>query len=150
MGIRTTMRRLVSNHTKESDEYLGHFFLEERYRRSVGITGFLISGAGAGAISCWLTVAGLYLAHPPEIVLRLLIVASAILLAGVVIGFLAALTGYKAFESAAALGADQYNEMLNQADDWVARTNVLRSVAAILVTIGGGTAFTAFIELAWR
>lgn len=140
--------RLLPPHGMRSDDTLQHFFLEERYRRSAALTGFLVSGAGAGAVACWFAVGNLYAAHVFDLILRLLVIASGMMLAAVVIGFLAALAGYKAFEIAAGMPLEQFGGQ-NRADRWVMRTNVIRAVAAFLVACGGLTAFVAYVILAW-
>jgi hypothetical protein len=99
-GVRRKAR-LVDLQGREPDDGLTQFFLEERARRSFGLTGYLVSGGGAGAISCWFIIESLYAIRAPALVLRLLLTASGLLLSAVVVGFFAALAGYKAFDTAA-------------------------------------------------
>ena len=84
------------------------------------------------------------------LVLRLLLVASGLLLAAVVLGFFAALAGFKAFDTAVSLPADAFNHPYNRADQWVAVTTAARVGAAALIAIGGLTAFAAYFDLSWR
>jgi hypothetical protein len=111
------------------------------------VTGYLVSGAGA--ISCWFAINGRYVIKAPAIVLRLLLVASGIFLLAVVIGFFAALAGYKAFDIAMSLPSEDFNRPYNRADRWLGVTTAARIVAAILISIGGLTAFTAYLQLIW-
>ncbi|MDR3472345.1 MAG: hypothetical protein P4M09_11735 [Devosia sp.] len=141
--------RLVDLQGREPDGDLSQFLLEERSRRSFGLTGYLVSGGGASAISCWFAINGLYVIKAPAIVLRLLLVASGIFLLAVVIGFFAALAGYKAFDIAASLPAEDLNGPYNRADRWLGVTTAARIVAAILISIGGLMAFTAYLHLIW-
>jgi hypothetical protein len=140
--------RLVNLQGRRPDD-LAQFFLEERSRRSFGITGYLVSGAGAGAISCWFAINSLYASKAPPIVLRLLLTASGILMLAVVIGFFAALAGYKAFETAASLPADAFDRPYNRADQWLRITIAARVVTAVLISIGGLTVFAAYLGLIW-
>jgi hypothetical protein len=98
--------RLVDLQGKELNESLAQFFLEERSRRSFGVTGYLVSGGGAGAVSCWFAINSLYAIKAPTLVLRLLLGASGLLLLALVVGFFAALAGYKAFDTAVTLSAE--------------------------------------------
>lgn len=141
--------RLVDLHGKMPDNALTRFFLEERARRSFGVTGYLVSGGGAGAISCWFAIEGLYPNKPPVLVLHLLLIASGLLLAAVVVGFFAALAGYKAFDTAIALPLEDFDRPYNLADRWFAITTASRIVAAAFVAVGGLTAFAAYFSLSW-
>ena len=82
--------------------------------------------------------------------LRLLIVASGVFLAAVVVGFIAVLAGYKAFETAALLPAEEFNRPYNRADRWMAATVASRVIAATLIALGGLLIFAAYVVLAWR
>jgi hypothetical protein len=150
--LRRQMRnkaRLVDLHGKVPGDALTQFFLEERARRSFGVTGYLVSGGGAGAISCWFEIGGLYANKAPELVLQLLLAASALFLCAVVVGFFAALAGYKAFDTAISLPIEDFSAY-NRADQWFAITTAARIVAAVLITIGGLTAFAAYLKLGWH
>jgi hypothetical protein len=123
---------------------------EERSRRSFGITGYLISGGGAGAVTCWFQLGSLFGFHAPGVVLRLLLAASGLFLLAVVLGFVAALAGYKTFEEAMLLPDEAIGRPNNRADRWVAATVTARSVAAVLIALGGITTVAAYTLLAWR
>ena len=141
--------RFVDLHGEAPDEDLAQFFLEERSRRSFSVTGYLLSGGGAGAVTCWFLIGSLYANKAPTLVLHLLIVASGVFLAAVVVGFVAALAGYKAYETAALMSAEELSRS-NRADRWMATTMAARVAAALLIVIGGLTTFAAYVELAWR
>ena len=79
----------------------------------------------------------------------MLIVASALFLAAVVLGFLAALAGFKAFEVAALLPAEEFSRPYNRADRWMAATVTARAVASVLIAAGGLVTFAAYVRLAW-
>ena len=143
-------RRMVHLQGKEPDKALTQFFVEERFRRSFGITGYVVSGGGAGAISCWFAIGDLYRSTAPILVMRLLVIASGLLLSAVVLGFLAALAGYKAFETASSLPVADFNSPYNRADRWVRVTAGARIVAVIFITVGGLTALAAYIDLIWH
>lgn len=140
--------RFVELHGKAPDD-LAKFFLEERSRRSFSVTGYLLSGGGAGAVTCWFLIGSLYANKAPALVLRMLIAASGVFLAAVVVGFIAALAGYKAYETATLLPVEAFNRP-NRADRWMATTVTTRIAAALLIVIGGLTTFAAYVELAWR
>ena len=142
--------RLVDLRGKAPDDDLTQFFLEERFRRSFSVTGYLLSGGGAGAVTCWFLIGSLYANKAPTLVLRLLIVASGVFLAAVVVGFIAVLAGYKAFETAALLPAEEFNRPYNRADRWMAATVAARVIAATLIALGGLLIFAAYVVLAWR
>jgi hypothetical protein len=144
------MHRMLHLAGKELDKNVTQFFVEERFRRSFSITGYIVSGGGAGAISCWFAIGDLYRTNAPVAVLHALVVASGLLLGAVVLGFLAALAGYKAFETASSLHAEEFNSPYNRADQWVTTTSITRIIAVIFVTLGGVCALTAYIELVWR
>ncbi|QUD89545.1 hypothetical protein [Phenylobacterium montanum] len=141
---------LVDFEGRAPAEDLTQFFLEERARRSFGVTGFLVSGGGAGAVSCWFEIANLYASRAAAPAPRLLLVGSGLLLAAVVVGFVAALAGYKAFETAVSLSTEELRRPGNSADRWFATTTVARVVAAMLVAVGGVVAFAANAVLAWQ
>jgi hypothetical protein len=141
--------RLVDLRGRELDDELAQFFIEERARRSFGVTGYLLSGGGAGAVTCWFQIGSLYAGKAPELVLKLLLVASGLFLAAVVVGFAAALAGFKAFEAAVSFSAEDFNHPDNRADRWVAITTSARIIATMFVTAGGLTAFAAYLELIW-
>jgi hypothetical protein len=142
--------RLVDLRGRAPGDDLSQFLIEERARRSFGITGYLLSGGGAGAVTCWFQIGALYTYRAPAVVLRLLLIASGVLLAAVVVGFLAALAGYKAFDIAASMSAEDLGRPYNRADRWMSVTVAARIVAAGLLTIGGLTAFAAYYQLSWR
>ena len=81
--------------------------------------------------------------------LRLLLVASGLFLAAVVIGFVAALAAFKAFEAAAFLPAEKFNRPYNRPDRWMAATVGARVTATILIASGGLAAFLAYVHLVW-
>ena len=142
--------RLVELQGKAPDEVLTQFFLEERSRRSFGVTGYLVSGGGGGAVSCWFAINSLYAIKAPAHVLHLLLIASGVLLLAMVVGFIAALAGYKAFDAASLLSAEDFTHPYNRADSWLGVTTAARLVAAVLISIGGLTAFAAYLDLIWR
>ncbi|HWA63888.1 MAG TPA: hypothetical protein VG939_21110 [Caulobacteraceae bacterium] len=141
--------KLVELNGKAPDGELKQFFNEERSRRSFGLTGYLVSGGGAGAIACWFAIDGLYGAHAPAPVMRLLFVASGLLLAAVVMAFLSALAGYKAFDDAASLPPEAFSRPVNSADRWLLMTARARFAAVLLVSLGGGAAMSAYGLLLW-
>ena len=136
------IHRLVDLRGKAPDGELAQFFLEERFRRSFSLTGYLLSGGGA--------VGSLYANKAPSVVLRLLLIASGLFLAAVVVGFVAALAAFKAFEAAAFLPVEKFSRLYNWADRWMATTVAARVAAAVLIASGGLAASTAYIHLAWR
>jgi hypothetical protein len=142
--------RVVELRGTEPDDDLTQYFIEERFRRSLGITGYLISGGGAGAITCWFAINSLYAARASTPILRLLLAASGFFLAAVVLGFFAALAGYKVFDTAAALPAEAFNRPYNRADRWLAIMTGARIVAATLIAVGGAMAFSAYLQLCRR
>jgi hypothetical protein len=142
--------RLVDLRGKAPDGDLAQFLLEERFRRSFSLTGYLLSGGGAGAVTCWFVIGSLYANRAPTHVLRLLIVASGVFLAAVVVGFIAVLAGYKAFETAALLSAEEFSRPYNRADRWIATILAARVLAAALIALGGLLIFRAYVGLAWR
>lgn len=142
-------KRLVELQGRPPDDDLVQFFLEERSRRSFGVTGYLVSGGGAGAISCWFSINSLYADRAPTIVLHLLLTGSGLFLAAVVSGFLAALAGYKAFDTAASLPSDAFQRPFNRADWWLRATTWLRIGTAALICIGGFVSFAAYQHLSW-
>ena len=141
--------RLTDLHDRELDEGLTRFFLEERSRRSFGVTGYLVSGGGGGAVSCWFAINSLIAVKAPALVLRLLLGASGLLLLAMVVGFVAALAGYKAFDSALMLSADDLDRPENGADRWLSAIAIARIVSTVLITLGGLMAFAAYVELIW-
>jgi hypothetical protein len=141
--------RLIDLHGKAPDEDLAQFLLEERSRRSFSVTGYLLSGGGAGAVTCWFLIGSLYANKAPALVLRMMIAASGLFLAAVVVGFLAALAGYKAYETAALLPIEELGRP-NRADRWMATTVAARIAAALFLVVGGLATFAAYVELAWR
>jgi hypothetical protein len=142
--------RLVELRGREFDDDLAQFFIEERARRSFGVTGYLLSGGGAGAVTCWFQIGSLYAYRAPPIALHLLLIASGLFLTAVVVGFVAALAGFKAFDTAASLSEEDFTRPYNRADRWVAVTTTARAIAAVFITAGGLTTFTAYLELIWR
>lgn len=142
--------RLVDLQGRPPDEELNQFFIEERARRSFGVTGYLLSGGGAGAVTCWFQIGSLYANRAPPGVLHLLLIASGLFLAAVVVGFFAALAGFKAFDVAMSLSVEDLRRPYNRADRWVAITTATRIAAVIFVTLGGLTAFAAYLALSWR
>lgn len=142
--------RLVDLRGKAPDGDLAQFFTQERFRRSFSLTGYLLSGGGAGAVTCWFLIGSLYANRAPTLVLRLLIVASGLFLSSIVVGFLAALAGFKAFETAALLPAEDFSRPYNRADGWMAATMAARAAAATFIVGGGLVAFAAYVRLAWR
>jgi len=141
--------RLTDLQGREMDVGLTRFFLEERSRRSFGVTGYLVSGGGGGAVSCWFAVNSLIAVHAPALILRLLGAASGLLLLAMVVGFGAAMAGYKAFDTALTLSADDLGQPENGADRWLSAIATARVVSTILITLGGLTAFAAYVELIW-
>jgi len=141
--------RLIDLHGKTPDDDLAQFFLEERSRRSFSVTGYLLSGGGAGAVTCWFLIGSLYANKASVLVLRMMIVASGVFLAAVVVGFLAALAGYKAYETAALLPLEELSRP-NRADRWMATTMAARIAASLLIVVGGLITFAAYVDLAWR
>ena len=144
------IHRLVDLRGKAPDGELAQFFLEERFRRSFSLTGYLLSGGGAAAVTCWFLIGSLYANKAPSVVLRLLLIASGLFLAAVVVGFVAALAAFKAFEAAAFLPVEKFSRPYNWADRWMATTVAARVAAAVLIASGGLAASTAYIHLAWR
>ena len=142
--------RLIDFQGKELDEGLTQFFLEERSRRSFGVTGYLVSGGGAGAVSCWFAINSLYAIKAPALVLRLLLGASGLLLLALVVGFFAALAGYRAFDAAVSLSAEDLGRPGNRADRWLSIIATARILAAGLITVGGMMVFAAYLDLIWR
>lgn len=128
---------------------LTQFLLEERSRRSFGVTGYLLSGGGAGAVTCWFQIGSLYAYRAPQLVLHLLLVASGIFLLAVVVGFAAALAGYKAFEAALLVPDEAFSRPSNSAERWAATAEAARVLAAALIALGGLTTFAAYAVLAW-
>lgn len=147
---RRARARLVDLQGRTPDEDLNQFFIEERARRSFGLTGYLLSGGGAGAVTCWFQIGSLYANRAPPSVLHLLLIASGLFLAAVVVGFFAALAGFKAFDTAMTLSTAELSRPYNQADRWVAITTATRIAAVGFVTLGGLTAFAAYLDLCWR
>ena len=80
---------------------------------------------------------------------RASIVASGLFLAAVVIGFVAALAAFKAFEAAAFLPAEEFNRPYTRADRWTEATVSAPVTATILVRSGGLAAFLAYVHLVW-
>lgn len=142
--------RLIDLQGRALDGDLVQFFLEERSRRSFGVTGYLVSGGGGGAVSCWFAINSLYAIRAPILVLHLLLIASGVLLIAMVIGFFAALAGYKTFDAAVLLRAEDFNKPNNQADRWLGITMVARIMSAVLISIGGIMVFVAYLDLIWR
>ena len=142
--------RLIELQGKAPDDDLAQFFLEERSRRSFGVTGYLVSGGGGGAVACWFAINSLYAIKAPAHVLHLLLVASGLLLAAMVVGFIAALAGYKTYDAAVMLAAEEFNRPYNRADHWLGITAIARIIAAALISIGGLVALAAYVELIWR
>lgn len=142
--------RLIDLEGHAPDGDLTQFFLEERSRRSFGVTGYLVSGGGGGAVSCWFAINSLYAIRAPTHVLHLLLLASGILLVAMVVGFFAALAGYKAFDAAVLLPAEDFNKPNNRADRWLGFTTAARIIAALLISVGGVTVFAAYLDLIWR
>lgn len=142
--------RLIELHGETPNEDTARFFLEERARRSFGVTGYLLSGAGAGAVTCWFEVVSLYGYRAPAPVLHGLLIASSLFLAAVVIGFVAALAGYKAFDIAASQPPEDFTQPYNRADRWIAAATTARVAATALIAAGGLTALAAFFDLGWR
>jgi len=144
-----TKPRLVNLRGGDLDDELAQFFVEERARRSFGVTGYLLSGGGAGAVTCWFQIGGLYAYRAPPLVLHLLLVASGLFLAAVVVGFFAALSGFKAFDAAVSLSREDFSRPFNRADRWVSITAASRILAVAFITVGGLTAFAAYLNLSW-
>ena len=142
--------RLVDLQGRKPDGDLAQFLLEERSRRSFGVTGYLVSGGGGGAVSCWFAINSLYSIGAPTVVLHLLLVASGVLLLAMVVGFFAALAGYKAFDTAASLPIEEFGRPYNSADRWLGVTTGARLVAAALISIGGLLVLAAYFDLIWR
>jgi hypothetical protein len=142
--------RLIDLQGRAPDGDLTQFFLEERSRRSFGVTGYLVSGGGGGAVSCWFAINSLYAIRAPILVLHLLLLASGVLLIAMVVGFFAALAGYKAFDEAVLLPAEEFNQPNNRADRWLGITTVARIIATVLISIGGIMVFAAYLDLIWR
>ena len=142
--------RLVDLQGRTPDGNLTQFFLEERSRRSFGVTGYLVSGGGGGAVSCWFAINSLYAIKAPVLVLHLLLLASGVLLIAMVVGFFAALAGYKAFDAAVLLPVEAFNQPDNRADRWLGFIAAARIVAAALISIGGVLVFAAYLDLIWR
>jgi hypothetical protein len=142
--------RLTDLQGRELDEGLTRFFLEERSRRSFGVTGYLVSGGGGGAVACWFGINSLIAVKAPDLVLRLLLAASGLLLLAMVVGCVAALAGYKAFDIALTLSAEDLGHPENGADRWLSAIAISRVASAVLITLGGLTAFAAYVELIWR
>jgi hypothetical protein len=140
--------RLVDLQGRAPDGELTRFFLEERSRRSFGVTGYLVSGGGA--VSCWFAINSLYAIGAPKMVMHLLLLASGVLLIAMVVGFFAALAGYKAFDAAVLLSADAFSQPDNRADRWLGTTTAARLIAAILISIGGAMVFVVYTDLIWR
>lgn len=126
------------------------FFVEESSRRSLGITSYLVSGGGAGAITCWFSINSLYGDRAPAGILALMLAASGLFLASMLVGFLAALAGFKAFDTAAVLPLEAFQRPYNRADWWLRVTSRLRIAAAALVCLGGAAVITAYVRLIWR
>ena len=114
------------------------------------MTGYLVSGAGAGAVSCWFAINSLYAFKAPALVSRLLLVASGLLLVALVVGFVAALAGFKAFDSAVAMSVEDMARPGNGADRWLSMIGTARILAAILIATGGLLAFAAYVVLLWQ
>lgn len=121
--------------------------MEERSRRSFGVTGFLISGGGAGAVSCWLTIGNLYPDKAPHLVLNLLLAGPATFILAIVVAYAAALAGYKTFDTAALLPTDALSRPDNSADRWMVLTGIARLVSALLIAAGGLLTFLAYLKL---
>ncbi len=141
--------RLIDLHGKAPDDGLMQFLQEELSRRSFSVTGSLLSGGGAGVVTCWFLIGNLHANKAPALVLDMIIVASGVFLAAVVAGFIATLAGYKAYETAALLPIEALSRP-NRADGWMAAAATARAAAAALIVIGGLTTFLAYVELAWR
>lgn len=135
---------------RQHDETLSQFLFEERSRRSYGVTGYLVSGSGAGAISCWFAINSLYAVGAPASVLRLLLVGSGVFVLAAVVGFFAALAGYKAFDAAALAPVDGVARPYDRADRWLTLTGHSRLVAGALLAAGGFITFLAYFKLCWR
>ena len=90
-----------------------------------------------GAISCWFAINSLYAIRAPILALHLLLLASGVLLIAMVVGFFAALAGYKAFDEAVLLPAEEFNQSNNRADRWLGINTAARIIAAVLISIGG-------------
>lgn len=125
-------------------------FQQERFRRSFSLTGYLLSGSGAGALTCWFLVGNLYGNQAPTIVLRMLVTASGLFLTAVVCGFIAALAGFMTFETAVVLRPEEFGRPSNGADRWMVAMLAARLAAALLITAGGLLAFAAYAHLGWR
>jgi hypothetical protein len=149
-GQRRRRARFMRLRGSDLGKDLARILFEERSRRSYGVTGYLISGGGAGAVTCWFQLGSLFGFHAPELVLHMLLIASGLFLLAVVLGFVAALAGYKTFEEAMLLPDEAINRPDNNADRWVAATATARAIAAVLIALGGLITFSAYAILAWR
>jgi len=134
---------------RDSDTALIRFLLEERSRRSIGLTGYLVSAAGAGAVSCWFAINSLYASKAPVLVLRLLLAATGLMLVAATVGFVAALAGYKAFDGAASLASGGVSRSIIRPGRWLTVIPHARAATGVLIAIGGAVAFAAYLLLCW-
>jgi hypothetical protein len=134
---------------RHPDVVLTRFLLEERSRRSFGLTGYLGSAAGGGAVACWFAINSLYASKAPVVVLRLLLVVECLFVCAAAAGFIAALAGYKAVATQRSLdfeGAGLPNDRMHR---WLSVVPRARLANGMLLVLGAALAFVAYLQLCW-